>query len=336
MLQQDIPDYLAMPDMTTDNMLDKALQTPAPVALLKTLQDGGVEQIDLSGRDMTTSAARIRAVLGSGHEALQANDITPPNLEHFYTASDLVKSEGLGLDAALAQVRAQEPLSVSKQDLMQAAGEQNLSPTPQNWHPPLALGQSPASQSSPATDTIALTPEQQYTATELAHDALVEKQIGNTNFCEMSVEDQFQNFIRWQGTEREASEDFISERITSKSWEELPIEIQNYEPNLKNVLGFRNPYSGMVDDMGAHTENQRFPGGYHIASEEGHLGVDVHFDAHDPLYGPIPNGLHFLEVRALANGDIKNIHYPHETTGNEHDEGRFPDWEHYEEYCAGL
>ncbi len=319
MLQQDIPDYLATPDTATDSTLDKALQTPVPVALLKTLQDGGVEQIDLSGRDMATSAARIRAVLGSGHEALQANDIAPPNLEHFYTASDLVKSKGLGLDDALAQVRAQEPLSVSKQELTQAAGEQSLSSAPQNWHPPLALGQSPASQPSPADDTIALTPEN------------IEN-IKSTNFCAMGDLDRFRSFITLQGTERAVGDDFVMEKIAD-NWEDLPETVRNYEPDGR--------WASFVDDKGDHAGNQRFEGGYHIHTEEnadGEVlnGVYLHFDAHDPMVSFNEMLRHNSnEVDRIKSGDLSETYMPPPGSSPQNS-GAHPDYDKFEDYCNNL
>jgi hypothetical protein len=108
--------------------------------------------------------------------------------------------------------------------------------------------------------------------------------------------DRFNKFVRKQGVERRAGEDFIVEQVASK-WNDLPASIRNYEPG---------GYGSIVDDKGHHIENQRLEGGYHLSVDVTNGPVNLHFDAYDPLKGPIENYKHWYhEVRRINNGSLK-------------------------------
>ena len=107
-------------------------------------------------------------------------------------------------------------------------------------------------------------------------------------------------FIQQQGVERRYSDDVIHEQIADK-WGDLPLSVRNYEPH-----DWYGPY---VDDLGAHYDNQRLPGGYHVSTEFEGGPASVHRDAHDPLKGPLENLRHFLwEVLPPTGYERKSIH----------------------------
>jgi hypothetical protein len=94
--------------------------------------------------------------------------------------------------------------------------------------------------------------------------------------AQKSESDKFMNFMKKQGVERQANEPFIFEKIAD-DLSDLPDHIRNSEP--VSIWG------KIVDDMGNHSFNQRLPGGYHLSVDQG--AVNLHFDAFDPLNGPI-------------------------------------------------
>ncbi len=60
------------------------VHSPAPGALLETLQAGGVEGIDVADRDMGTPYARVHATLSAGYESLKQHELSAPDLEPYY------------------------------------------------------------------------------------------------------------------------------------------------------------------------------------------------------------------------------------------------------------
>ena len=89
--------------------------------------------------------------------------------------------------------------------------------------------------------------------------------------------------------------------------DDVPESIRNYEPS--------DAYGGFVDDKGHHLWNQRLPGGYHLTVDEVNGPVNLHYDAHDPLQGPIESFKHWYhEVKPINDGNIivpetpSNIH----------------------------
>ena len=113
-------------------------------------------------------------------------------------------------------------------------------------------------------------------------------------------------FVKKQGVERSANEDFKAETV-AQSLDDVPESIRNYEPG--------DAYGNFVDDKGHHLWNQRLPGGYHLTVDEVNGPVNLHYDAHDPLQGPIVNFKHWYhEVQPINDGKIivpetpSNIH----------------------------
>jgi RHS repeat-associated protein len=97
--------------------------------------------------------------------------------------------------------------------------------------------------------------------------------------------EQFNDFVKSQGVERNnANDPFIHEKIGDK-WDDLPESIRNYEPG--------DPWGNLVDDLGLHGKNQRLDDGYHV-TEEKNGEVRVHQDVHDPLNGLIETLQHFF------------------------------------------
>jgi len=79
-------------------------------------------------------------------------------------------------------------------------------------------------------------------------------------------------------------------------WSDLPKSVRDYEPG---------GYGSIVDDLGDHIQNQRLPGGYHLSVDAIKGPVNLHFDAYDPLNGPIDNYRHWYhEVRQIHNGSL--------------------------------
>ena len=110
--------------------------------------------------------------------------------------------------------------------------------------------------------------------------------------------DRFMIFVRNQGVERKVGDDFNSE-IIAENWDDLPEAVRNYEPG---------GYGSIVDDRGYHIENQRLPGGYHLTVNKPGGVVSVHFDAHDPLKGPVENYKHWYnEVRRIDSGKLREL-----------------------------
>jgi len=112
------------------------------------------------------------------------------------------------------------------------------------------------------------------------------------------------DFVRQQGVERRYSDDVIHEQIAEK-WSDLPKSVRSYEPD-----DWYGPY---VDDLGAHYDNQRLPGGYHASTEFEGGPVSVHRDAHCPegtVIGTIAGGAigAFYELgRQIGAGEPTNL-----------------------------
>ncbi len=66
----------------------RVIESPAPVAMLQTLKDGGVERIDVSGRDMSTAFSRVYNTLSSGHKTLKSKNLPEPDLAPYYARGE--------------------------------------------------------------------------------------------------------------------------------------------------------------------------------------------------------------------------------------------------------
>ena len=120
--------------------------------------------------------------------------------------------------------------------------------------------------------------------------------------------DRFMDFTRKQSVERSADEDYTVEIIADR-WEDLPTSIRGYEPG--------DSYGNFVDDKGHHIRNQRLPGGYHLTVDVPGGPVNLHFDAYDPLKGPIENYRHWAnEVRKINSRTLRVLPPVNQ----------FPDW----------
>jgi hypothetical protein len=104
------------------------------------------------------------------------------------------------------------------------------------------------------------------------------------------------DFVKSNGVERKAADDFVVEQV-AENWKALPESVAGYEPA---------GYGGIVDDLGNHLRNQRLPGGYHLTVDLEGGPVNLHFDAYDPLNGPIANYKHwYYEMRRINSGGLK-------------------------------
>lgn len=284
-------------------------------ALRDTLERGGVTHLDLPP-DLQAGPDAIPSVLNAAASALKARGLPSPDLDLYRSSMSEATATGEDFHDVLNANLSREPLAM-RTDLLDA-------PTLQ-----LAVADE---QTLPLINVDG--PVEAAQDMDAVYDSQVLENVGGTNFCEMDTLDQFQHFIRWQDVERGVHDDFVTEQVAG-SWEALPQEVRDYEPTAVNIFGAQTPYPGWVDDVGAHPENQRFYGGYHIATEEGHPRVELHFDAYDSLRGPLQNAAHGYEVGLLGTGIIGVVHHP-EPTAPASDEGRFADWERYEDHCAGL
>lgn len=118
--------------------------------------------------------------------------------------------------------------------------------------------------------------------------------------------DQFQeymDFVKKQGVERTADQPFILEKVHD-SLDGVPDFIKNYEP--------KDAWGGLADDLGAHGWNQRLPGGYHLGIDKGDPNVYLHFDAYNPLNGP---------VSTVQHGVFEVYRHPAPTP-----QDNYPDW----------
>ena len=285
-------------------------------ALHDTLARGGVTHLDLPP-DLGSAPDTISTVLTAGAEALKSRGLPDPDLDLYRSSMAEAQAGGTDFRDVLSDRLSREPLAV-RADLPEVATIQ------------LAAADEQVSLADGAD-----APVEAIQDSDAKYEAQVLENVGGTNFCEMNTLDRFENFIRWQDVEREVSEDFVTEQV-AKTWEALPEEVRDYEPRGVGLFGVPSPYPRIADDIGNHENNQRFWGGYHIATEEGHPRVELHFDAHDPLGGVPGMLLHVRhEVNALERGDLTTTHYPEHNAPSSY-EGRFADWERYEDHCAGL
>lgn len=295
-----------------DQSFSDILESPAGYALLRTLERHGIDGLELVNTDIQDPRGTIATILTQGQAALKSAGIADLDLELYQNAADIAQITNTPLSGVVQDIENRAPL-LMRSDLDLPKAIETL---------PEADISGPTLQSGTLT-----------TNNEI-FDKIVSEHIEGSNFCEMDTLSQFQHFLSLQPIKRGLHDDFIAERIAD-SWESLPEEIKTYEPSAKNVFGFETPYPEWVDDMGAHENNQRFFGGYHISTEKGHEGVDVHFDAADPLMGPAQNALHGYEVGLLKLGVIETKHYP-ELGAPLSEEGLAPDWDRYEDHCVGL
>ena len=305
-------DMLAMPGIDPDHV-------DAGAAVLRQLDQYGVEGLDLSAYDLDRPGASLDALIREGAGRLEEIGAPMPDMGEYRIAKGLAEATDAEIGDALDQVESARLHTVQ-------VGPPDMTPIPDlAFETPVTLDPEPM-----------LTPVQLRNAVEEIslddwYDDRVEDQISGTNFCEVDVHSQFRFFIENQSVERGMHDDFIFEQVAS-SWEELPVEIRQYEPTGRNIFGGETPYPGWVDDVGSHGEEQRFFGGYHLADEEDNPKVEVHFDAADSLRGPFQNLIHGYEVGLGAVGIIDSVHYPSEDASPDN-EGRHPDWHRYEEYC---
>ncbi|NHN38974.1 RHS repeat-associated core domain-containing protein [Pseudomaricurvus alcaniphilus] len=118
---------------------------------------------------------------------------------------------------------------------------------------------------------------------------------------------KFMGFVRAQGVERGASDDFIFEQIASDLSDLPDVILDDWEPG--------GIYAPLVDDLGDHVFNQRLPGGYHLTVDHDIPGVQLHYDAHDPMAGPLENIMHGFEVWDVKQGNINKVY-----------RNDYPDW----------
>lgn len=298
-----------------DSALMDISQSDVSFSMIDTLQHHDIHTLTIDTDTLSDPRSALQSVFEAGDDALREQGFPSPDIQLYHTAQQTAQETGQDFSEALSDLRDAQPLMM-RQDLLPKDGIEFM----------------------PDTDTVHAAPEVEGPVGEMAiddvYDQIVQNQIDGTNFCELDTLSQFQYFLRVQPIHRGIHDDFISERIAD-SWESLPEEVRNHEPSATNIFSFKTPYPGWVDDVGAHENNQRFFGGYHISTEKGHKGVDVHFDAADPLMGPAQNALHGYEVGLLKAGAIESKHYP-ELGASLSEEGLAPDWDRYEEYCAGI
>jgi uncharacterized protein RhaS with RHS repeats len=110
--------------------------------------------------------------------------------------------------------------------------------------------------------------------------------------------DRFMDFLREQGVERGVTDPFIHEQITD-DWDNLPQDVRDWTPG--------DPWGDYVVDKGNHDRNRRLPGGYHV-TQDGDGPVAVHFDAHNPLNGPIETFDHGMSEVNIQNLPIINVY----------------------------
>lgn len=107
----------------------------------------------------------------------------------------------------------------------------------------------------------------------------------------------FLDQLRQLNTERKSTDPYLFAVVTNKL-ANLPEFLKNWKPG--------NLWGNYVYDMGDHDWNLRLPGGYHLSMDGGDGQVYLHYDAYDPLEGPIQTLLHwFHEVRNLNNGTLE-------------------------------
>ena len=298
-----------------DSALLNISQSDVTFSMIDTLQHHDIQTLTVDTDTLSNPRNALQNVFEAGGDALREQGFPSPDIEFYHTAQQTAQETGQDMRDVLDDMRDAQPLMM-RQDLIPKDSIEFM----------------------PDTDTVNAVPEVEgpvgKAGIDDAYDEIVHSQIEGTKFCEMDTLSQFQDFLRVQPIQRGIHDDFISERIAD-SWESLPDEVRNHEPSATNIFGFKTPYPGWVDDVGAHENNQRFFGGYHISTEKGHEGVDVHFDAADPLMGPAQNALHGYEVGLLKAGVIESNHYP-ELGAPLSEEGLAPDWDRYEDYCAGI
>jgi hypothetical protein len=105
--------------------------------------------------------------------------------------------------------------------------------------------------------------------------------------------------LHQQGVERKVTDPFKVETIAAK-WSDLPESIRDWSPG--------DWWGDHVHSSGDHRQNQRLPGGYHLTVDGNDPQVHLHYDAYDPLQGPVQTLEHwYYEVRRLNNGSLKEL-----------------------------
>jgi len=108
--------------------LQKAIESPAPVALLKGLQEAGIDSLDLSAVEDGTAAQRIQGVLSKGFETFQDNNLPTPDLDIYYDAQALSEQTGKSMPQALNDIEVARSLQIDGAELTPSHSSFSLSP----------------------------------------------------------------------------------------------------------------------------------------------------------------------------------------------------------------
>jgi len=97
--------------------LQQVIDSPAPIAMLRGLQEAGVETLNLEGISAGTAAQRVQGILSRGYETFQDNDLPMPDLNVYYDAQTLSQETGQSMSEALSDIELARSLQIEGSSL---------------------------------------------------------------------------------------------------------------------------------------------------------------------------------------------------------------------------
>ncbi|MEP1231159.1 MAG: hypothetical protein ABJG88_10825 [Litorimonas sp.] len=115
-------------DDTLDPSLENLIQSPAPYALARTLQNGDVGTIEVPVLTDASAEVRLRGFILSGNEAIETHNLPKPHLQDYYAAQEIAGTTGHELTEVLESFEAIRPMEVGVYDNSQTQFSADTSP----------------------------------------------------------------------------------------------------------------------------------------------------------------------------------------------------------------
>ena len=109
--------------------LQQAIDSPAPFAMLRGLQEAGVETLNLEGVSTDTAVERVQGILSRGYETFQDYDLPTPNLNIYYEAQALSQASGQSINEALEDIELARSFQIDGAELAPAETDFSISPS---------------------------------------------------------------------------------------------------------------------------------------------------------------------------------------------------------------
>ncbi len=95
-----------------NSSLQNIINSPAPAALLDTLNDNNIETINVSDFPMQTAEDRVSSILIAGHEHMNEQSIPAPVLEPYYIAQNIAQKTGAPMAEVIQDVKLARSLQI--------------------------------------------------------------------------------------------------------------------------------------------------------------------------------------------------------------------------------